>query len=71
MPIERPDLVTGFKNPLYNTAGFSALIPLTDGIDINACTIRFVVIPSCFQTLKYKVLKAYLVLCQLNQPFNV
>jgi hypothetical protein len=26
------------------------------------------VIPSCFQTLKYEILKAYLVLCPANKP---
>jgi hypothetical protein len=43
MPMERPDVGTTFKNPLYNNSGFSASIPLKDGLDINACTIRFVV----------------------------
>ena len=43
MPMERPDVGAYFKNPLYNSSGFSAFIPLKDGIDINAYTIRFVV----------------------------
>lgn len=43
MPMERPDVGITFKNPLYNTSGFSALIPLKDGFDINAYKIRFVV----------------------------
>jgi hypothetical protein len=29
------------------------------------------IIPSCFQKLKYEFLKAYLVLCPVNQPFNI
>jgi hypothetical protein len=41
--IERPDVGTGFKNPLYNASGFSASIPLKDGLVIDACTIRLVV----------------------------
>jgi hypothetical protein len=28
-------------------------------------------IPSCFQKTNYEFLKAYLVLCPVNQPFNV
>lgn len=42
-PMERPDVGTAFKNPLYNASGFHALIPLKDGLDINACPTRFVV----------------------------
>jgi len=29
------------------------------------------IMPSCFQKLKYKFLKAYLVLCLVNQLFNI
>jgi hypothetical protein len=43
MPMERPDVVAAFKNPLYNSSGFKALILLEDGLDINACKARFVV----------------------------
>ena len=43
MPMERPDVGITFKNPLYNTSGFSALIPLKDGFDINVCKIRLAV----------------------------
>lgn len=43
MSLERPDVGTYFKNQLYNSSGFSAIIPLNDDIDINDCTIRFVV----------------------------
>jgi very-short-patch-repair endonuclease len=30
-----------------------------------------IVIPSCFQKLKYEFLKAYLVLCPVNQSFTI
>jgi len=43
MPVERPDVGIVFKNSLYNTSGFSALIPLKDGFDINLCKMRIVV----------------------------
>ncbi len=42
-PVERPDVGTYFKNTLYNTAGFVALIPLADQIDANACAFCLVV----------------------------
>ena len=29
------------------------------------------IIPSCFQKINYEFLKAYLVLCPVNQPFNI
>jgi len=41
--IERSDVGTGFKNQLYNASGFSASIPLKDGLDVGACKIRLVV----------------------------
>ena len=43
MPEERPDVGAFIKNALYDASGFSALIPLKNGSDITACTIRFVV----------------------------
>jgi len=43
VPMERPDVGTGFSNPIYNHSGFSASIPLKDGLDIDACKIRLVV----------------------------
>ena len=41
LPAERPDIGAAHNNPLYNASGFSALIPLKDGLDINSCTISF------------------------------
>lgn len=43
LPAERLDVATRFKNPLYNACGFTALIPLTDGFDVNSIAIRLVV----------------------------
>lgn len=41
--MKRTDVGGGFNNPFYNYSGFSASIPLKDGLEINACTIRLVV----------------------------
>ena len=43
MLIERRDVGIHFKNPQYNSSGFSALIPLKNSLDIDSCTIRLVV----------------------------
>ena len=42
-PVERADVARHFNNPLYRASGFKALIPLTEDLDFDACTIRFVV----------------------------
>ncbi len=43
VPKERLDVGKQLKNKLYNASGFSASIPLNDGVDVDACTIRLVV----------------------------
>gem|GEM_PF-1595456 len=43
IPMERPEVGPAYKNPFYNHSGFYAKIPLKDGLDIDVCTIRFVV----------------------------
>lgn len=43
IPMKRPDVGDSFNNLLYDAAGFSASIPLKDGLDIEACRIWFVV----------------------------
>jgi len=48
----------------------SRLTPKTsEGIFKNSELVNL--IPSCFQILRYEFLKAYLVLCQINQFLNV
>ena len=43
MPKERPDVGKQRKNKLYNASGFSASIPLNEGLDVGAFTIRLLV----------------------------
>jgi hypothetical protein len=42
-PMDRFDVGTYFDNEQYNSSGFYVSIPLTDGLDVESCTIRFIV----------------------------
>lgn len=43
---ERPDVAATFSNSLYEASGFSAFIPLTNGIDLADGTLRILIIGS-------------------------
>jgi hypothetical protein len=42
-----------------------------DTLLINGERAVGILMPSCFQKFKYEFLKAYSVLCPVNQPFNI